>query len=67
MATDSALWNISFAVAASTVLLAVMSNNFVKGTIAWRLWNREFGRKVMGSFMLSIVAGLIVIGVQNFV
>lgn len=67
MATDSALWNISFAVAASTVLLAVMSNNFVKGSIAWRLWNREFGRKVMGSFILSIVAGLIVIGVQNFV
>jgi len=67
MATDSALWNISFAVAASTVLLAVMSNNFVKWSIAWRLWNPEFGKKVMGSFVLSIVAGLVVIGVQNFV
>jgi len=67
MATDSALWNISFAVAASTVLLAVMSNNFVKGSIAWRLWNPEFGKKVMGSFVLSILAGLTVIGIQNFV
>jgi len=67
MATDSALWNISFAVAASTVLLAVMSNNFVKWSIAWRLWNPEFGKKVMGSFILSIVTGLVVIGIQNFI
>lgn len=67
MATDSALWNITFTVAASTVLLAVMSNNFVKWSIAWRLWNPEFGKKVMGSFILSIFAGLIVIGIQNFV
>lgn len=66
MATDSALWNISFAVAASTVLLAVMSNNFVKWTIAWRLWAPEFGKKVMGSFIFSIVAGLVVIWIQNF-
>jgi len=67
MAIDSGLWKITFAVAASTVLLAVMSNNFVKWTIAWRLWNPEFGKKVMGSFILSIVAGLVVIGIQNFI
>jgi len=67
MAVDSGLWKITFAVAASTVLLAVMSNNFVKWSIAWRLWNPEFGKKVMGSFILSIAAGLVVIGVQNFI
>jgi len=67
MAVDSGLWKISFTVAASTVLLAVMSNNFVKGSIAWRLWNPDFGKKVMGSFLLSIFAGLVVIGIQNFV
>lgn len=67
MAVDSGLGKISFAVAASTVLLAVMSNNFVKGTIAWRLWNPEFGKKVMGSFILSIIAGLLVIWFQNFI
>lgn len=67
MSVDSNLWKISFAVAASTVLLAVMSNNLVKGTIAWRFWNPEFGKKVMGSFLLSIFAGLVVIGIQNFV
>ncbi len=67
MAVDSSAGNITFAVAASTVLLAVMSNNFVKGTIAWRLGSPEFGKKVMWSFILSIIAGLIVIGVQNFI
>ena len=37
MATDSQRGLITLGVAASTIVLAVMSNNFVKGTIAWRL------------------------------
>jgi uncharacterized membrane protein (DUF4010 family) len=66
MAVDSGLWKITFAVAASTVLLAVMSNNFVKWTIAWKLWNPQFWKRVMGSFLLSIFAWLLIIGVLNF-
>jgi len=67
MATDSWSGLITFSIAASTILLAVMSNNIVKWSIAWRLGAPEFGKKVMGSFIFSIVVGLVVIGVMNFV
>jgi len=67
MSVDSERGLITFSIAASTVLLSVMSNNFVKGTIAWRLGSKEFGRKVMWSFMFSIIAGLVVIGIMRFV
>ena len=66
MAVDAGRELITYSIAASTVLLAVMSNNFVKGTIAWRLGSKEFGYKVMGSFLFSITAGLVVIGMMNF-
>lgn len=61
MSVDSGRGLITFWVAASTILLAVMSNNMVKGSIAWRFWNKEFGKKVMLSFLASIVAWLLVI------
>ncbi len=67
MAVDADRWLITFSVAASTVLLAVMSNNFVKGSIAWRFGDKTFGKKVMGSFMFSIVVGLVVIGITSFI
>lgn len=67
MAVDADRGLITFSVAASTVLLAVMSNNFVKGSIAWRFGDKAFGKKVMASFMFSIIVGLVVIGVTNFV
>lgn len=66
MAVDSGRGLITFSIAASTILLAVMSNNIVKGSIAWKLWSREFGLKVMGSFLFSIFAGLIAIWVMSF-
>ena len=66
MAVDSGRGLITFSIAASTILLAVMSNNFIKGSIAWRLWNKDFGYKVMGSFLFSIIAGLVVIGMMSF-
>ena len=67
MSVDSERWLITFSIAASTILLAVMSNNLVKGSIAWRFGDKKFGRRVMWSFMLSILAGLVVIGFQAFV
>ena len=66
MAVDSGRGLITFSVAASTILLAVMSNNFVKWSIAWRFGDKTFGKKVMGSFMFSIVVGLVVIGITSF-
>lgn len=67
MAVDSGRGLITFSIAASTILLAVMSNNFVKGSIAWRLGHKEFGYKVMWSFLVSIFAGLVAIGILTFV
>jgi len=66
MSVDSERGLISFGVAASTILLAVMSNNLVKGSIAWRLWEKSFWKRVMWSFVFSIVTGLVVIWAVNF-
>lgn len=66
MSVDSERGLITFSVAASTILLAVMSNNFVKWSIAWRFWDKKFWRRVMSGFWLSIVSGLLVIGLINF-
>jgi uncharacterized membrane protein (DUF4010 family) len=48
-------------IAATTILIAVMSNNTVKASIAYRFWEREYGRKVVTGFTLSIVLGLVTI------
>ncbi len=61
MAVDSQKWLISLFVAATTILLAVMSNNFIKWTIAWKFWNPSFQKKVMGSFVFSIFLGALAI------
>ena len=66
MAVDAGRGLITFSVAASTVLLAVMSNNFVKWSIAWRFGNKNFWKKVMASFLFSIITGLIVIWMMSF-
>lgn len=65
MASKSAEWLLPMMLAASTILIAVMSNNFVKASIAWRFWEKLFGRAVMIGFGVSIVSGLIVIVVMN--
>lgn len=61
MAVDSDRGLITFGVASSTILLAVMSNNLVKWSIAWRLGHSEFWTKVMLSFLLSIAGWIIAI------
>ncbi len=48
-------------VATTSILIAVMSNNIVKGSIAWRFGEREFGRSVLGTFVLSMILGIITI------
>lgn len=45
-------------IAATTILIAVMSNNTVKASIAYRFGEREFGKKVLTGFALSIVLGI---------
>jgi uncharacterized membrane protein (DUF4010 family) len=48
-------------IAATTILLTVMSNNTVKASIAYRFGEKEFGKKVFFGFALSIVFGILTI------
>ncbi len=47
--------------AATTILIAVMSNNTVKASIAYRFGEKEYGKKVLIGFWVSIVLGIITI------
>ncbi len=59
MAVDARDWLIMSKVAVYTILIAVMSNNLVKWSIAVKFWEKSFGRKVMFSFILSMIAWII--------
>lgn len=67
MSSDAERGLISLSVAASTILLAVMSNNFVKGSIAWRFGEKQFGKKVMGTFVSSILVWILAIGISSII
>lgn len=68
MATDSVAGNLPLVIAASTILIAVISNNFVKGfLIAGRFGEKVFARSVMTGFGISIISGGIIIGIVNFI
>lgn len=47
------------AIAVSTILLAVISNNMVKWLIAFKFWEKEFWKKVMWSFLIAMVLWII--------
>ena len=66
MASESLLGKPTLMIAASTILIAVMSNNFVKASIAKRFGESVFGNAVMNGFGISIVSGLLVIGAMQF-
>ncbi len=48
-------------IAASTILIAMMSNNAVKGSIAYRFWDKQYGKKVLLAFGINILVGIIMI------
>jgi len=56
---------VSLLIATTTILIAVMSNNTVKASIAYRFGERNYGRKVLTGFGVSIIAGLVIILIQN--
>lgn len=56
---------ISLLIATTTILIAVMSNNTVKASIAYRFGERSYGKKVLTGFGISIITGLIMILIQN--
>lgn len=45
--------------AVATILIAVMSNNMVKGSIALKFGEKRFGKNIMMSFLISMVAGIL--------
>lgn len=53
--------------ASTTILIAVMSNNIVKASIAYRFGEKEFGKRVFLGFGISILFGIITIIAMNFV
>jgi uncharacterized membrane protein (DUF4010 family) len=67
MASKASEGNIALMIAASTILIAAMSNNVVKASIAYRWGERLFGRGVVIGFGLSIIFGLVAIISMNFV
>ena len=67
MASKAGEGSIALTIAASTILIAAMSNNIVKASIAYRWGERLFGRGVVTGFGLSILFGLTSIIVLNFV
>lgn len=58
---------ISTVIAATTILIAVMSNNVVKASIAYRFGEKEYGKRVFMGFWISILLGIIAIIALNFV
>lgn len=58
---------ISAIIASTTILIAVMSNNIVKASIAYRFGEKKFWKKVFIGFWVSILSGIIAIIAINIV
>lgn len=59
MASKASDGSIVTLIATITVLIAVISNNLVKASLAWRLGAPDYGKKVMIAFGMSIGAGIL--------
>ncbi len=59
MSVDSKDGKILWAVASMTIIIAVMSNNIVKWTIAWRFGEKKFWKIVMWWFLFSMFFWLV--------
>ncbi len=65
MAVDAIDWKVWLDLAAITIIIAVISNNFVKWWIAMRFWEKKFWREVMLWFIISMVMWVIWMVVLN--
>ncbi len=54
-------------IAATTILIAVMSNNVVKASIAYRFWEKEYGKRVALGFITSISFWLLALLLIHFI
>ena len=68
MAVDSLDAKIWAKLAATTIIIAIISNNFVKWWIAFKLWEKRFWIEVLMGFVVSMVMGvlgLVVMGMMG--
>lgn len=59
MSVDAKDSKLLSSVATMTIIIAVMSNNIVKWTIAWRFWDKRFWNIVMWWFIISMIFWII--------
>lgn len=59
MAVDSIDWKIWLEIAAITIIIAIISNNFVKWSIAYKFWEKRFWISVMLWFVVSMIMWII--------
>lgn len=59
MAVEAWVWNIAWTVATYTILIAVISNNLVKWSMAMKFWEKLFWKKVMWSFIITMVVWIV--------
>jgi uncharacterized membrane protein (DUF4010 family) len=65
MASKASEHALPFIIASTTILIAVISNNIVKSSIAYRFGEREFGKAVLTGFGISIGSGLTTLLLMN--
>ena len=65
MSIDSLNWNISVDLASMTIIIAVISNNLVKWTLAMKFWERRYWFSVITWFLVSMVFGILWIILLN--
>ncbi|MDD3793457.1 MAG: MgtC/SapB family protein [Candidatus Gracilibacteria bacterium] len=59
MAVDSIDGKVGLEIAAMTIIIAVISNNLVKGSIAMKFGEKKFGFAVMMGFVVSMIMGIV--------
>lgn len=55
MSVDALDWKVAASLASMTIIIAIISNNFVKWWIAWKFWKRNFWVSVMMWFVVSMI------------
>jgi uncharacterized membrane protein (DUF4010 family) len=59
MAVDAVDWKVWAELAAITIIIAVISNNLVKGSIALKFWEKKFWFAVMMWFVVSMIMWIV--------
>ena len=67
MAVDAIDWKVWVSLAAMTIIIAIISNNFIKWSISMKFWEKRYWRAVMLWFVVSMIMWIIWMVVLNLV